>query len=224
MTSNFHYITVATKPHIILDKIQLKVSQNNETIHVLGSQENRHIGWNAKGNFGIKLREVKDFVFKPEITNEDIILFTDAYDVIYCGDKKRILDKFYNFSHPLIFGAETDCHPDPNQAVNYTKIDEEFSFLNSGLFIGYAWAIRQCLQNYNYNDQDDDQLYWTKQFFQYKNIIKLDYKNEIFLNTYNIDHELFHYDGNQVYYKDRTPLFIHVNGPNKSELSNYINF
>tara|TARA_Y100000992_G_C21178509_1_gene449511 strand:- start:49 stop:720 length:672 start_codon:yes stop_codon:yes gene_type:complete len=222
--SNFYYITIATKPHIILDKLQNKAAENNEYITVLGAQENRNIGWNAKGNFGIKLREVKDFVFNPEISNEDIILFTDAYDVIYCGDKKRILDKFYKFSHPLIFGAETDCHPDPKQAANYTKIDEEFSFLNSGLFIGYAWAIRQCLQNYHYNDQDDDQLYWTKQLFQYKNIIQLDYKNEIFLNTYNIDHGLFHYDGNQVYYKDRTPIFIHVNGPNKSELSSYIHF
>lgn len=220
--SNFYYITIATKPHIILDKIKEKVLQNKESIHVLGSQEDRHIGWNAKGNFGIKLKEVKDFIFKPEICNEDIILFTDAYDVIYCSNKEEILKRFYKMNHPIIFGAETECNPDPSQAVNYTKLDEEFSFLNSGLYIGYAWALRNCLYNYNYDDRHDDQLYWTKQFFQNSNLIKLDYKNEIFLNTYNINHDFLKYDGNQVKYKDRNPLFIHVNGPNKSELNNYI--
>ena len=64
MSSNFHYITVATKPHIILDKIQTKVSQNNETIHVLGSQENRHIGWNDHAIETINLAEFKSFCIR----------------------------------------------------------------------------------------------------------------------------------------------------------------
>lgn len=222
--SKFYYITIATKPHIILDNLQHKAAENNEFITVLGAQENRNIGWNANGNFGVKLKEVKDFIFKPEIANEDIILFTDAYDVIYCGNKEEILKRFYKFKHPLVFGAETECNPDPKQVIFYKKRDEEFSYLNSGLYIGYAWAIRQSLFEYQYNDQHDDQLYWTKQYFANPNIIKLDYKNEIFLNTYNINMDFLNYDGNRAEYKDRNPLFIHVNGPNKSELSNYIGF
>ena len=65
----FYYITVATKPHIILNNIIKTVQKNDEEIHVLGLQENRSIGWNAKGNFGLKLREVKQFLENPKLNN-----------------------------------------------------------------------------------------------------------------------------------------------------------
>ena len=217
-----HYITVATKPHIILSKIQDKVKQNNESITVLGLEENRYIGWNAQGNFGLKLNEVKKFVSNPEIKNSDIILFTDAYDVIYFGNEKKIIERFKELSFPIIFGAETECNPDPKQARNYSIRSEEFSYLNSGLYIGYVWAIRSCLYNYVYDDQHDDQLFWTKMFFNNKQLIKLDYKNILFLNTYNMSTDDFVYDGKSINYKNRTPLFLHVNGPDKNMLTSFL--
>ena len=39
----FYYITVATKPHIILNNIIKTVQKNDEEIHVLVLQENRSI-------------------------------------------------------------------------------------------------------------------------------------------------------------------------------------
>ena len=48
--TNFYYITIATKPHQVLNNIIKKIQSNNEQIHVLGMQENRNIGWQAKGN------------------------------------------------------------------------------------------------------------------------------------------------------------------------------
>lgn len=219
--NKLYYITIATKPHIVLEKIKQKVQENKEDIYVLGTQENRPIGWNAKGNFGIKLKEVKDFLLNQPLNNDDVILFTDAYDVIYCSNHSEILKKFYEFDHPIVFGAETECNPDPSQAIKYTIRDKEFSYLNSGLYIGYVWAIKQCILEYEYNDQHDDQLYWTLQYFKHPNLITLDYNNKLFLNTYNMNMDFYRYDGQKGNYKDRIPCFIHVNGPNKSELSSY---
>ena len=219
--NKLYYITIATKPHIVLEKIKQKVQENKEDIYVLGTQENRPIGWNAKGNFGIKLKEVKDFLLNQPLNNDDVILFTDAYDVIYCSNHSEILKKFYEFDHPIVFGAETECNPDPSQAIKYTIRDKEFSYLNSGLYIGYVWAIKQCILEYEYNDQHDDQLYWTLQYFKHPNLITLDYNNKLFLNTYNMNMDFYSYDGKKGNYKDRIPCFIHVNGQNKSELSYY---
>ena len=39
-----HYITIATKPHEVLDNIKQKIQQNGEHITILGEEENRYIG------------------------------------------------------------------------------------------------------------------------------------------------------------------------------------
>ena len=50
---NLYYITVATKPHPVLDKIVERIKKQNEQIQILGLQENRTIGWEGTANFGV---------------------------------------------------------------------------------------------------------------------------------------------------------------------------
>ena len=45
MISNFYYITVSTRQNHILDKLKENVSNNGETLIVLGENEKRNIGW-----------------------------------------------------------------------------------------------------------------------------------------------------------------------------------
>ena len=217
-----HYITVATKPHPVLNNIQNKVNQNGETIHILGQEEGRNIGWNANGNFGLKLKLVQDFLKRKDIQESDLILFTDAYDVIYCGDFQTIIERYHMFDKPIIFGAETTCSPDPNMKPHYEFINTTFPFLNSGLYIGKVNALRSCLESYEYRDQHDDQLFWTYIFLKNKQHIQLDYQNELFLNTYGIDIEDITLSKQGIYYKGKNPLFLHVNGPDKSELNRFL--
>jgi len=218
----FHYITIATKPHFILDNIKKRISTQNETITVLGSQENRHIGWQSNGNFGIKLKEAHEFIIRPELNNNDIVLFTDAYDVIYCGSHKEIIKRFLQFDKPIVFGCEKYCNPDPKQEKNYKFKDTEFPFLNSGLYIGRVWALRECISKYKYNDKHDDQLYWTLQFFNRSDLICLDYHNSIFLNTVGVSLDDIQWNGIYAYYKNRNPLFVHINGPDKMDLRKFL--
>jgi hypothetical protein len=220
--SKIYYITVATKPHPVLYRIKEKVKRNGEQIIVLGEEENRYIGWQSTQNFGVKLREVYQFLQRPELNPNDVVLFTDAYDVAYGGNKTEIVSRYYTFIKPIIFGCETQCSPDPVRASNYPVQNIEFPFLNSGMFIGRVWALKQCMLGYQYNDNDDDQRFWTTQFFAHPELIELDYENKLFLNTVDIDMKWFTWNGRSACYKYKNPIFIHVNGPDKSLIEKLI--
>jgi len=213
---SLYYITIATKPHPVLDKIKERVEKNNETIQILGSQENRLIGWEGHQNFGVKLRELYNFINRPTLEDTDIVIFTDAYDVAYVGDQKEILTRYKTFKKPIVFGAERSCHPDPNRESEYKYRDTEFPFLNSGMIIGRVGPLRHCMKGYQYDDRHDDQRFWTTVFFQNQNLIELDYDNLLFLNTADIEMEEFDWNKTNVWYKRHNPQFVHVNGPDKS--------
>jgi len=224
METELYYITVATKPHLVLENIRTNVSKNGESIIVLGEQEDRLIGWEANRNFGIKLREVAEFIKNPLLKHNDIILFTDAYDVAYCGNFKQILDIYVTFEKPIVFGAEKHCNPIPDLSSQYLYRQTEFPYLNSGLFIGRVDALRKCMEGYVYDDRHDDQLFWTRKFFEYPELIELDYENRLFLNTVSFDISKFEIDRekNRVLYKKRNPIFIHVNGPDKTMIRMFL--
>lgn len=226
MNIEFHYITVATKPHPILDKLIKSTSDLSENLTILSKDENRWIGWQSSGNFGIKLKAVYDFLQSTHLNDNDIVLFTDAYDVIYFGNKDEVIARYENLDMPIVFGAECLCNPDPWRAKDYKIMAKcEFPFLNSGMFIGRVWALRLCLLSYKYNDTDDDQRFWTTQYLENPFLIGLDYNNDLFLNTADIDMARVVHDSskNQVFYTSkagiiRNPLFLHVNGPVKDDL------
>lgn len=215
---NFYYITVATIPHPNLEKLKENIRKKGETIEVLGEQEKRIIGWENQQRFGVKLREVANYLKRPNLNPGDIILFTDAFDVAYFGTKEEVIKRYFEFNKPIVFGCEKDCHPDPNRASKYAKTDKEFSYLNSGMFIGTVEALRKCIINYNYNDTDDDQRYWTTQYLENPGLIALDYENKLFLNTSGYKEKMFMFDleSSTAYYKSASPQFVHVNGPDKS--------
>ena len=218
---NLHYITVATKQHHVLDKIIERVKKQNEQMIILGLNENRQIGWEGTGNFGVKLRETRDFVFNEKIRPQDIVLFTDAYDVVYGGSQIEVLKRFIQQQKPIMFGCESQCHPDKEESSKYPEQTTEFPYLNSGMFIGYVWALRYCLLDYKYNDADDDQRYWTKQYLQYPWLFNLDYENQLFLNTEDMDWDKFTWENATATYKNRNPQFVHINGPDKTKLDRF---
>ena len=221
------YITVATKPHPVLTHIQDACHLQGNTVTVLGLEEDREIGWKGKGNFGIKLREVHKFLQKPELNDSDIILFSDAYDVALVGRHQEIKRRFLNFQKPIVFGAEKGCHPDKKRASEYNSLPwQEFKYLNSGLFIGRVWALRRCMVGYKYEDAEDDQRFWTTQYFKHRELIELDHHAKIFLSCASLDQKDIDYDRNikvLTYAKTQThPLLIHANGKDKSYLYDII--
>lgn len=228
MQENFYFITVATKPHHVLDILLKTVESKNESIEVLGLIENRDIGQdlpNGSRRLGVKLNEIYKFIHRENINNNDIILFSDAYDVCYTGDKTTIIERFNKISKPILFGAEACCYPDGSKASIYPKTTSFFKYLNSGLFIGRVWALRQCMQNYQYDDDINDQLWWTNKFLENQHLIELDYNNSIFLNCVWMKDDNIKYNEDKVIlYNDRTPQLVHGNGPSKKFIEPLLDF
>jgi hypothetical protein len=215
-----HYITVATKPHPVLDVLQKVVAAKGNTVTVLGMEENRYIGAGGGGHFGVKLREVHDFVNNESLNADNIVLFSDAYDVYYCGDQDTIVKRFLEFRKPIIFGAERYCWPDGDAAAKYPASDHKsyFPFLNSGLFIGRVGALRKCMRDYLYDDAEDDQRFWTTCYLDHPETIALDHDNQLFLNCAGVEKKELHVDGDQVTFRGATPQLVHSNGGDKSYL------
>ena len=51
-----------------------------------------------------------------------ILMFTDAYDVIFNGNSEAILEAFHSFKANIIFGAEHFCWPRSDLAEEYPKV------------------------------------------------------------------------------------------------------
>lgn len=212
----FHYITVATIGHPNLDKLQAQVKSKGENLLVLGSEMKKPIGWRTGGNFGVKLLETFNFLLHSNLDPNDIILFSDAFDVAYVGEKQELISRFEKFTKPIVFGAEKLCSPDKNLEGSYPPSPTDFRFLNSGGFIGRVWALRRCMSDYAYSDLVEDQRFWTKKFLENLDLIELDYENRIFLNCVDVPKEEIFWDGITAYHKHSQPLVIHANGSDKS--------
>jgi len=233
MSSKFYYITVATHPHPNLNILNRIVESKSEVLHTLGLEIGQDIGQDRPGyrRFGVKLYKVCEFIRNPKLADEDILLFSDAYDVFYSGNSATILQRYTAMNHPIIFGSEKYCYPDNFKADLYPPHSSPFRFLNSGLYIGRVGALRECMKEYHCNSEIehevDDQRWWTDKFLSRPDLIALDYTNEIFLNCLWVDSSdivLNKETGQVTAFGNRTPQLIHGNGPSKDLLEPMLDY
>lgn len=150
------------------------------TVKNLGTNVDWH-GTNMEGpGGGHKLNLVKDYL--AELPNDDIVLFTDAYDVFFTNNLQEIVKRYLDASVEILIAAESECwpqesmwshHPDPNMF--------KYKYLNSGTYIGRVAALKNFFAE-AIKDDDDDQLYmqriWLDDTTKYS--IGLDYEQYIF--------------------------------------------
>lgn len=73
---------------------------------------------------GQKVIMLRKEVEKHKDDKDMIIMFTDAYDVLFNADQEKILETFRQFDARVVFSAEGFCWPDTNLASKY-KNDTE---------------------------------------------------------------------------------------------------
>uniref|UniRef100_A0A0N4UAS7 Fe2OG dioxygenase domain-containing protein n=1 Tax=Dracunculus medinensis TaxID=318479 RepID=A0A0N4UAS7_DRAME len=164
-----------------------------------------------------------------------IILFVDAYDVIFNEYPSQILTKFFEYfgDYRILFSAEPYCWPEKMLAAKYPLITFGYRYLNSGLFMGYAPEIWKLINIGLIKDNDDDQLYYTKIYLNenFRTSLKmtLDSLSIIFQNLNGVqeDIDLEFDDSGDVYNAAHNthPVIVHGNGPSKiflNYLGNYI--
>uniref|UniRef100_A0A8C5UIY0 PLOD1-3-like GT domain-containing protein n=1 Tax=Malurus cyaneus samueli TaxID=2593467 RepID=A0A8C5UIY0_9PASS len=111
---------------------------------------------------GQKVRLLKEGIESYADQEDLVVLFVECYDVIFAGGPEELLKKFREANHKVIFAADGLIWPDKRLADKYPVVRSGKRFLSSGGFIGYAPSINRIVQQWNLQDNDDDQLFYTK--------------------------------------------------------------
>lgn len=212
------YCTVSTKDTPELQRLKKSAEKYEWKLDVLGMEQNSDkFGWGDGGNFSIKL--IKQIEYVATKNYDDIVLFTDAWDVICIGNCATLYEKFMSFNKDLVFGAEKMCAPDEGKASLYKTENVEFKYLNSGFFIGKAGVIKKYLEQYK-NEKINDQLFWTNIYLENQDAIALDTNATLVLNLWDTDMNAYKIDNGFTYTITNTqPVFIHANGLIKERLN-----
>ncbi|XP_072428108.1 procollagen-lysine,2-oxoglutarate 5-dioxygenase 2 isoform X2 [Chiloscyllium punctatum] len=228
---NLLVLTVATKETDGFKRFMQTAQHLNYTVKVLGTEEE----WRG-GNIphtiggGQKVRLLKEEMQNHADRDDLVVLFTDSYDVLFASGPEELLNKFQQFNHKVVFAAEGLIWPDNRLADKYPKVRSGKRFLNSGGIIGYASSINRIVEKWKLQDNDDDQLFYTKTYVDaLKRLslnITLDHKSKIF-QTLNgaVDEIELQFEPTRVRARniifETLPILIHGNRQTK-HLLNYL--
>ncbi|KAK2090463.1 Procollagen-lysine,2-oxoglutarate 5-dioxygenase 2 [Saguinus oedipus] len=163
------------------------------------------------------------------VEREDKLSFKNLqfFDVIFAGGPEELLKKFQKANHKVVFAADGILWPDKRLADKYPVVHIGKRYLNSGGFIGYAPYINRIVQQWNLQDNDDDQLFYTKIYIDPLKReainITLDHKCKIF-QTLNgaVDEVVLKFENGKARAKntfyETLPVAINGNGPTKTTL------
>jgi len=118
------------------------------------------------------------------LPEHDVVLFTDAYDVLYNAGIAEITTRYLGFNTKVLFSAEADIWPDAKLAEEFhsqpNNLGTKYQYLNSGTFIGQVGELKKMLSDSTVSDDGDDQLFYQKIFLSGKYDAKLDYEGYLF--------------------------------------------
>ncbi|KAM3932213.1 procollagen-lysine,2-oxoglutarate 5-dioxygenase 2 isoform 2-T2 [Leptodactylus fuscus] len=233
-TDKLLVLSVATQETDGFHRFMQSAKHFNYTVKVLG----KGLEWkggdvaNSIGG-GQKVRLLKEALESIADQEDLIVLFTDSYDVIFAGGPEELLKKFQQSNHKVVFAAEALVWPDKRLADKYPVVRSGKRFLNSGGFIGYLSNLKQIVQQWTLQDNDDDQLFYTKIYIDHlqreRINITLDHKSRIFQNLNGaVDEVVLHFENGKARAQntqyDTLPVLVHGNGPTKIQLNYFGNY
>lgn len=124
---------------------------------------------------GHKVNLLREYV--RSLPDHHVVLFLDGYDTFFAGDLDTIVRRYFGFGCRVLFAAERDLWPD--RTVYHPLSHTPYRYLNSGLFIGEAGALKDITRE-EIPDAFDDQLYYQRKFISGKYGIDLDRECYVF--------------------------------------------
>lgn len=195
------------------------------------------LGWGVKWR-GLSQKLEAAQSYASSLPKSDLLLFTDAFDVLFTGNKDDILKQYESLQAEIVFSAECGCWPHVIENKGHACFHEypvsptPYRYLNSGTWIGQAdKASRMLLEVMKEAGSDfanaNDQKLVADFYIQGRFGIKLDFYNKIFQSMHmTLDRPLPHCDPTKdvtvnqegVYYNKLTksaPAIFHFNGGGK---------
>lgn len=143
------------------------------------------------------------YEYLQTLPRDEIIMSTDAFDVIVTRHSEEVLRRYFEFQKPIVFSVnDTQGNPiiDMFLRNKYGACDEHGHTINAGTYLGRVDAILEMLQLCKYvsdrheSDQQLISLLYANMPIWWKMTIALDTKSEIF----NVPHCKFHETWKQV--------------------------
>ncbi|XP_004705482.1 procollagen-lysine,2-oxoglutarate 5-dioxygenase 1 [Echinops telfairi] len=219
-------LTVATRETEGFRRFKRSAQFFNYKIQVLGLGEDWNGGQETPAGGGQKVRLLKKALEKHSDKENLVILFTDSYDVVFASGPRELLKKFRQAKSQVVFSAEELIYPDRRLEAKYPVVSDGKRFLGSGGFIGYAPNLSKLVSEWEGQDSDSDQLFYTRIFLDPKKRerinITLDHRCRIFQNLDGaLDEVVLKFEMGHVRARnlahDTLPVVIHGNGPTKDE-------
>lgn len=213
-------VTVSTKEHSNLDRFIKSAKVHGFSPKIRGLHENKKYKdpiFGMSADFGMKLRYLYNEC--KRLKPNDIILFTDSWDVVIIGDCDKIYKEYKSFKKDIVIGGEYAFINFDYNTFNIVKYHstKPFPCLNSGVIIGKAGTIYKLLDDYTKGeivDKTDDQEVWREIYKKNKDKIAIDVSAKIILNTCFTTITDYIYVDNVFTYKptNTQPSIIHAQG------------
>ncbi len=205
-------LTVSTDENDALDRFIHSCNNYGLRYKVLGLNSEWTGGDMSNGpGGGMKLNLLKEEL--KDYNADDIILFSDSYDVIFLSDGDKIMEKYLLFDTDVVFSGEKTCWPDSSMETIF-KDEGPYKYINSGGFIGKVETILKII-DIEFEDHVDDQYLIHSRYENFINKIKIDTRCEIFQTSSNDTNDIeLIYSHNQLKNKlyETYPCHYHGNG------------
>ena len=198
-------LSFANQESIYLDNLIQSFKKYNYKYQIIG----KGTEWK---NFITKIKHCQAYLEKMEYN--DIVVVTDAFDVIACNSSDRLERKFRRFNKGLVFGCENICLDNCIPPTNYFRLNKKgvYNYANGGFYMGYRDNLVHLYKYVLKTKLTDDQVAIGKYINKYPTKVALDTQGELVsniqINSYN--HTIW--KNNRVYNKvtKKYPCFIHT--------------
>ena len=148
------------------------------------------LGWGSKWR-GLSQKLEAAHAYAAALPPQDVILFCDAFDVLYVDNPGKILTRLDAMNATILFSAECGCWPhimeNHGRACfdNYPLSPTPYRYLNSGAWVGKALNAKNMLfeviekAGNNFKNANDQKLV-ADMFIDGRHNISLDYHAHIF--------------------------------------------
>lgn len=152
------------------------------------------------------------------------LVLTDAWDVMFWGDRQSLSARLSLFAPHVLFGAERNCYPEPHLAdaiaANYQPTPSTpWRFLNGGCLTGSPAEIIQWCETVQKHPEYDPamigQQWLNRRLAENSPLTRIDFRTHLFYCLFRED------EGNELVLQDgkpfnsltgSSPLFTHFNG------------
>lgn len=208
---NLHICTVADKrDHPTFFFLEHSCAQSDCDLEVIGE------GLPYFGN-GTKFIHMRAYL--DSLPEDDIVLFTDAFDTMVIKSKEELLETFLSFNSPLVLSGGRELPKTLDLQVDESLIpafdlSTPAPFINSGGYVGYVWRLKEWMDSLDIDPKERDQPQVHAHYANHKESCSIDTECSLFLTLkfLNIsDIDISHEGTIELKENGATPGVIHAN-------------